>query len=111
MARLARYRDIVKDVLEEYRQYQSTIGEVTKYIVADREQDHYLLYSVGWRGESRIYGCSIHIDIIDGKIWLQHNGTEIDLAQKLEARGVPKEHIVLGMHSPFKRQYTEYAVE
>lgn len=45
----------------------------------------------------------------DGKIWLQHNSTENDIAEELVEMGVPKTDIVIGFHSPFKRQFTEYA--
>jgi hypothetical protein len=65
---------------------------------------------MGWNGHRRIYGCTIHIDIKNSKIWIQHNMTEIDLAQELVSLGVPKEDIVLGFHSPFMRQFTDYAV-
>ena len=33
-----------------------------------------------------------------------------DIADELVEMGVPKDDIVLGFHSPFKRQFTEYAV-
>ncbi len=49
-------------------------------------------------------------DLKDGKIWLQHNGTELGLAHEFVALGVPKQDIVVGFHSPFKRQFTEFAV-
>jgi XisI protein len=65
---------------------------------------------VGWQNERRIYGCILHLDIKDGKIWLQHNGTESDIAQELVELGIAKTDIVIGFHSPFKRQFTEYAV-
>jgi alpha-D-ribose 1-methylphosphonate 5-triphosphate synthase subunit PhnL len=58
----------------------------------------------------RIHQGEFRIAIKDGKIWIQHNMTEIDLAQELVRLGVPKEDIVLGFHSPFMRQFTEYAV-
>jgi hypothetical protein len=50
------------------------------------------------------------VDIRNGKIWIQHDGTEEGIANRLIASGVPKEDIVLGFHSPFMRQYTEFAV-
>ena len=55
-------------------------------------------------------GCILHIDIIDGKIWIQHDGTEGGIALDLIDHGVPKQDIVLGFHSPFKRQFTDFAV-
>ncbi len=52
----------------------------------------------------------LHIDIKDNKIWIQHNSTEIPVAEELAERGIPKESIVIGFHSPFMRQFTEFAV-
>ncbi|WP_460200716.1 element excision factor XisI family protein [Scytonema sp. NUACC21] len=48
---------------------------------------------------------------MQGKIWIQYNGTEEALAERLVELGVPRSDIVLGFHSPFKRQFTSYAVE
>lgn len=73
-------------------------------------RDSYQLVHVGWHGDRRIYDCILHLDIRDGKIWLQHNGTENDIAAELVEMGVAKTDIVIGFHSPFKRQFTEYAV-
>ncbi len=37
--------------------------------------------------------------------------TDIDFAEELVAMGVAKTDIVLGFHSAFDRQFSEYAVE
>jgi hypothetical protein len=52
----------------------------------------------------------LHLDIKDGKIWIQHDGTEIGIANELVKLGVPKEDIVLAFHEPFVRPYTGFAV-
>jgi XisI protein len=52
----------------------------------------------------------IHLDIKDGKIWIQRNMTGADLAQELVEMGVPKEDIVLGLQPLYKRPYTGYAI-
>lgn len=57
-----------------------------------------------------VYNCILHLDIIDGKIYIQQNNTEMEIASSLVQMGVPKQDIVLGFQSPFKRQFTEYAV-
>ena len=72
--------------------------------------DHYQLLDIGWEEYNRIYNCFIHIDIKDGKIWIQENMTENDLAQELVEMGVNKEDIILGLHPPYKRPYTGYGV-
>jgi len=52
----------------------------------------------------------VHIDIKNGKIWIQHDGTERGVANDLVEWGVPKEDIVLAFHAPYRRQYTGFAV-
>jgi len=77
-------------------------------LILDPVRDHYQWMNVGWQHLTRVYRCAIHFDIKDGKIWLQQNLTDRNPAEELVAMGVPKEDIVLGLHPPYKRQYTEY---
>ncbi|MCB0565721.1 MAG: XisI protein [Phaeodactylibacter sp.] len=46
----------------------------------------------------------------DGKIWLQHDGTDLIVAQKLLDQGIPKTDIVLAFHAPFVREDTGFAL-
>jgi hypothetical protein len=43
-------------------------------------------------------------------VWIQHDATDVGIANELLARGVPKEDIVLAFHPPYKRPYTGFAV-
>lgn len=52
----------------------------------------------------------LHLDIIDGKVWIQHDGTEEGVASELTAAGIPKESIVLGFRHPRVREHTGFAV-
>ncbi|MEB3278144.1 MAG: XisI protein [Lyngbya sp.] len=111
MADLEKYRQSIQNLLIDYvRRHYAKIDEVEAQTIFDREQDHYQLIYVGWRNERRIFGPVLHFDIKNGKIWIQWNGTEEDVAQTLVEMGVPKEDIVIGFHPPSMRQYTEYAV-
>jgi len=84
--------------------------EVKSQILIDTEHDHYQITQVGWKNNRRVQGCVLHLDIKNDKIWIQHNGTELDIAQELVNMGIPKERIVLGFQSAYKRQFTEFAV-
>lgn len=111
MDTLNHYRQIIQELLEDYARLSNpTQDEVETELIFDPVRDHYQLFQVGWLGDYRIYGSILHFDIKDGKIWIQHNGTEQDVGQDLNNRGVPKTDIVIGFHSPFKRQFTEYSV-
>ena len=109
MGTLDTYRRIIERVLTEYAQIPYAYGDIQSQTIFDRAGDHYLLMNVGW-DKRRIHGCLVHIDIIDGKCWIQRDGAEDGIATELEAAGIPKEHIVLAFRSPEIRKYTGYAV-
>ena len=95
----------MRTFLEEYAQESVSPNEnVTAELVFDEKRDRYLLVHVGWQGARRIYGCPMQIDIIDNKVWLQHNSTEIFVDQELIARGIPSDDMVLGLQSPRIRE-------
>jgi hypothetical protein len=110
MDEVTQYRENIKTLLKEYAGYKLSFGEVDTDVIIDPTGDHYQLMNIGWNGQERIYGLVLHLDIKDGKIWIQHNGTERDIARELVEMGIAKNDIVIGFHSPFKRKFTEYAV-
>jgi len=111
MDKLSEYRQTVQDLLKAHAERSVSSSEtIEAELVFDTERDRYQLVHVGWQNQRRIYGCTIHIDIKAGKIWLQHNATEIEIDKQLVSAGIAKEDIVLGFHPPFMRQFTEYAV-
>ncbi len=108
MAKLDTYRRNIRQILEQYNQYQPSYGDVEMELIIDIEHDHYQLMSVGWNGLRRIHGALIHVDIRNDQIWIQHDGTEGGIANELVELGVPKEDIVLAFHAPYKRPYTGF---
>lgn len=110
MASVEEYRKRVQDLIRQYAQQRPVAEEVETQTIFDTERDHYQLVNIGWLNNRRVYGCVLHIDIKGDKVWIQHNGTEMPIAEDLVALGIPKESIVLGFHAPYKRQFTEFAV-
>ena len=108
METLEQYRQIVRDLLASHATDDDP--EIECQVICDPESDRYLMVDVGWQGLNRIYACYMHLDIKDGKIWIQRNMTEADLGEELVARGVPPADIVLGLHPAYKRPYTNYGV-
>ena len=72
--------------------------------------DRYLVVILGRESSRRVHGCLVHIDIIEGKLWIQRDGTEHGIANDLINAGVPKTQIVLGFRSPEIRKHTGLAV-
>ncbi len=110
MDTLETYRQLIKKVLGEYARIPYAYGDIQSHVFCDHEGDHYLLLVMGWEGARYVHGCIIHLDIIDGKVWIQRDGTEHGIADELEEAGIPKDHIILGFHPADVRQYTGYAV-
>jgi XisI protein len=120
MERIIQYRQAICQLLTDrvssvgdasQTENQSNLQpEVESQLIFDTEHDRYQLLDVGWEELKRVYNCYIQMDIKDGKIWIQRNMTEADLAQELVEMGVPKEDIVLGLHPAYKRPYTGYGV-
>ena len=110
MAQLDQYRQYIREVIQRHGQHQPAYGEVELQLIFDAERDHYQLVHAGWHKQHRKYGCLIHMDIKDGKIWIQHDGTESGVANELVELGVPKEDIVLAYQPPYKRAYTTFAI-
>jgi hypothetical protein len=110
MAETATWADIVKRIIREYAAIKPANGEIEVETVFDDEGGHYEMVYAGWNGSRRIHGSVIHVDIRDGKIWIQHDGTEDGIANELLEAGIPAEQIVLAFHHPRKRQFTGFAV-
>jgi hypothetical protein len=108
MATVDKYREHIKNLLTA-RAKLTWDKRIQAQTIFDTEHDHYQLVRVGWRDSKRIYGTVLHVDIIDGKIWIQQDGTEIGIANELVELGVPKHDIVLGFDPPKFRDSTGFA--
>lgn len=110
MGGLDRDREIIEGILSEYAALPITYGDIQREVVSDRTGDHYILMLVGRQNGRRVHGPLIHVDLIDGKFWIQYDGTERGVALDLIDAGIPKDRIVLGFKSPELRKYTGFAV-
>jgi hypothetical protein len=110
MENIERYRDTIERILDQYTRIPYAYGDIHTEAVFDRSNDRYLLVNVGWDRGRRVHGSLVHIDIIDGKIWIQRDGTEDGIANELVSAGIPRDHIVLGFRPAEVRPFTEFAV-
>lgn len=109
MGTINEYREYIQKLLTEHARlvWDERIQAQT---IFDTERDHYQLVYVGWRDSKRVYGTVLHLDIIDGKIWIQQDGTEVGIANQLVELGVSCQDIVLGFDPPKMRHYTDFAL-
>ena len=100
MEALNEYRRIFRELIQHYAQFKPARGSVETEIIFDESNDHYELIHNGWNGVYRIHGSVLHIDIRNGKVWIQHDGAEDGVAFQLVVAGIPREHIVLAFKPP-----------
>lgn len=110
MEQVIEYRKIIRRLIEKYAQFKPSHGDIQIETILDETNDHYELMHSGWSGYYRIHGSVLHIDIRDGKVWIQHDGTEDGIANELVAEGIPPDHIVLAFKDPELRKHTDFAV-
>ncbi len=104
------YRAATMTVLRAWEQRPGPESTLRFEAVFDRERDRYMLVVVGWDGRHHVHATLAHVDVVDGKLWIQHDQTEEGIAPDLVAAGVPRDRIVLAFKSPARRAATGYAV-
>lgn len=109
MEALNAYRTIIRDLIQHYATYQPARGDVDVETIFDELNDHYELMYSGWNGPYRIHGSVLHIDIRNDKVWIQYDGTDESIAEKLVEAGIPHDRIVLAFKAPDIRPYTDFA--
>ncbi|MFO0603532.1 MAG: XisI protein [Polyangiales bacterium] len=104
------YREALMRVLRAWERRPGPESALRFEAVFDRERDRYLLVVVGWDGRHHVHATLAHVDVVDGKLWIQHDQTESGVAPDLVDAGVPRDRIVLAFKSPARRALTGYAV-
>jgi hypothetical protein len=110
MDKLAKYRSILQRILGELAEHPPSDTNVESFPIFDTVKDHFLLVDIGWDRNGRAHDIIVHFRILNGKIWVEWDGTNLELVQQLLDAGVPKEDIVLAFYRPERRAITEFAV-
>ncbi len=99
MDRLAKYRKIIKQILEKHASFSD--DKVEDIFICDEQKDVYVLASIGWHpSNKRQYGFPICVRIKNAKLFIEWDGTEYGVANELMDNGIPPEDIVLGFQQP-----------
>lgn len=105
MDKVKTYKDIVQNVIEDIASFSPSDELVETQVIIDEKRGHYLLFSVGWENSEWVYGSIAHIDVKEnGRVWLQHDGTDLKIAEELIKAGIPQTDIVIGFQPPFVRK-------
>lgn len=112
MDKLTTHKEIVRRVVTEIARMCPTDEQSETQLITDDEHGHYVLFSIGWYNNKREYLPFVHLDVRpDGQVYVQHDGTDLVIAEWLVQEGIPKSEIVLAFHAPYRREdIEEYAV-
>jgi XisI protein len=112
METITHYKEIVKLALSEIARLIPSDDKVELETIFDDQRGHYLLFTVGWTNNKREYSPILHIDVKpNGKVYLQHDGTDLEFALRLFEKGIPKSDMVVAYRSPHQRQFlTDFAL-
>ena len=102
--------EVIKEFIREYAAVPPAVGDIEMETIFDDERGHYELMMQGWNRWKRVHGSLIHVDVRGDKIYVQHDGTEEGIANRLMEAGFPADRIVLCFHHPDKRSRTPFAV-
>jgi hypothetical protein len=103
-------QDASMKVIQDYLEFLGSDPESELQAVFDENNHHYLLIEAGWHRNQRIYGSLIHLDIINNKIWIQQDGTEVGVGNELVDLGISPQQIVLAFKTVERRKITDFAV-
>ena len=105
MDKLKAYRQILRSVVTEIAKMTPSDEQSETQLIMDEERGHYVLFSIGWQNIIREYLPFVHLDLKpDGKVWIQHDGTDLKIALWLVEKGIPKSDIVLAFQSLNRRK-------
>jgi XisI protein len=111
-AYLEQHRQIIIQILMRQVGLPVIGGDIQTVPIFDREGDRYQLLDIGWdQAGRRVFQPIVHVDLIDGKVWIQENMTDLDIAEVLVQEGIQPSQIVLGFYSRLQRQLGNYAIE
>lgn len=112
MDKLAYYKTVTKEMLEEYlarHEASRHDTDVQTLLITDDEHGHYMILKCGWHGKDRVQHILIYIRLVGGKIWVEEDWTDYEVVERLLESGIPQEDVVLAFHHPLLRPHAEFA--
>lgn len=93
---LVKYQTAIENFLKSYKNIKpSDWVNVKNQLIIDRENHHYQLVRVGWHNGQHIHYAVFHFDILDGRVLIQENRTDLPIVDELVSLGINKKDISL----------------
>lgn len=111
MDKIKKYKTTLEDIFKYQASIQVSNTPNTKmHLFIGQEKEHFILMNIGWQGKRYHHTLFFNVEIINNKIWIHEDNTDIDLVGKLLDSGIPKSDIVLGFVPVYARDIEGFAV-
>jgi hypothetical protein len=104
------YSNAIQQILTEYAEYITTDDILQIETLFDTQRHHYQIVVLGWQNNKRVYHNLIHLDIIDGQVWVQNNDTQFTLSEDFERFNICKKDIINGLIPARRRHILDYEI-
>ncbi|MDX1913307.1 MAG: XisI protein [Saprospiraceae bacterium] len=95
MDKILNYRNAIISFLEDYAKIKpANLPEVQNQVIIDDVNRHYQLVRIGWDEGKHVHYAVFHFDIIDGKVWIQQNRTDLPIGFDLIDLGIAAKDLV-----------------
>lgn len=80
--------------------------EIQETLLADRENERYIVVRTGWHNGKNYYSVIQHVEIVRGQVVIHVNNTDHELEDELVEEGVRRDDIVSAYLAPEQRKST-----
>ncbi len=110
MEKVKKYQKSILSFLEYYAAIKSPfMPDVENKVIADTKKHHYQLVRMGWYQNSYVHYSVFHFEILDNKVWVHENRTDLNIDQELIDEGILAKDIMSGMKHPSMTKTMEMA--
>ena len=108
MEKIKKYQKAILNLLEEYAAIKSPfMPDVENKVIADTKNHQYQLIRIGWYKDRHVHYTVFHFDIINGKVWIQENRTDVKVDEALIDAGVLPKDIMSRLQHPTMQRLTQ----
>ncbi|MEI6408299.1 MAG: XisI protein [Bacteroidota bacterium] len=111
MEKIKKYQKIILSLLEEYAAITSPfMPDVSNKVIVDTKGHQYQLIRIGWYKDRHVHYTVFHFEILDGKVWIQENRTDVKIDEELVSAGILPNDIMSGLQHPTLQKLTQQVV-
>lgn len=101
MEKIKKYQKVILKLLNYYATIKSPfMPEVENKIIADTKNHQYQLVRIGWYKDRHVHYTVFHFDIVNEKILIQENRTDVKIDEEFINEGVAPNDIMSGLQHP-----------